>query len=359
MAEDSSQMLKKYRELLQKSPTAYSPGTTPTYQDISLQRKVLGLEKSEGMAEAKRLKEQWYTERSPGEEPKDEQGAIGKILNAMMMPGYAVTGAIESILGKGTEKGMLKNIKANIKEQGTYGDLLRSYGMNNYVAMPLGFALDVALDPLAWATLGTSAIVPRTAIGAIKATKAGESALKGAKLGAESSLLGKAAWTGKAASAVGKKFGVTGESKGLSRFADLQKTISERAAKTSGQYDKLTGEGIESIVKHSQRDRLLDKLSRKLDKTDFGRGIKHVFEYSNKKQVLGAMKADREAAKLVAKTKEGKEILSRQYIKSFPFEPKTFYIDVIEKEISKGNWEFIIKDEEQLKEVWNYYELNK
>ena len=77
MAEDSSQMLKKYRELLQKSPTAYSPGTTPTYQDISLQRKVLGLEKSEGMAEAKRLKEQWYTERSPGEEPKDEQRSQG------------------------------------------------------------------------------------------------------------------------------------------------------------------------------------------------------------------------------------------------------------------------------------------
>ena len=311
MAEDSSQILKKYRELLRKSPTAYSPGATPSQKDIFLQRQVKGLERSEEIAEAQRLKEQWYTERSPGAEPKDEKGMIGKILHAMMVPGYAVTGAIETALGKGTEKGLLKNIKANIREQGTYGDLIRSYGVNNYVAMPLGLALDIALDPLAWATMGTSAIIPRTAIGAMKATKAGESALKGARLGAESSLLGKAAWTGKAASAVGKKFGITGESKGLDRFAKLQKSISEKALKTSGQYDRITGEGIESIVKHSQRDRWLDKMSRQLDKTEFGRGVKHVFEYSSKKQTLGAFKADEKAAALVVKAEKGKEVFKK------------------------------------------------
>ena len=314
MAEDSSQMLKKYRELLRKSPTAYSPGTTPTSKDIFLQRQVKGIERSEGMAESQRLKEQWYTERSPGAEPKDEQGIIGKALNLLMTPGYAVTGAIEAALGKGTEKGLVKNIKANLKERGTMGDLVRSYGVNNYVAMPLGLALDIALDPLAWATLGTSAIVPRTAIGAMKAGKAGESALKGAKLGAESSLLGKAAWTGKAASAVGKKFGITGETKGLSKFAGLQKAVSERAAKTSGQYDKITGEGIESIVKHSQRDRWLDKASRALDKTDFGRGVKNVLEYSSKKQWFGSLKASDEAAALaVTKTAKSKSVFSKNF----------------------------------------------
>lgn len=56
-----------------------------------------------------------------------------------------------------------------------------------------------------------------------------------------------------------------------------------------------------------------------------------------------------------AKTEDGEEIRSRQYIKSFPFMPKTFYIDVIEKEISKGNWEFTVKDRNQLKEVFEYY----
>lgn len=56
-----------------------------------------------------------------------------------------------------------------------------------------------------------------------------------------------------------------------------------------------------------------------------------------------------------AKLKDGTTIRSRQFIKSFPFEPKTFYIDVIETEIKKDDWEFTLKDEEQLTEVFEYY----
>lgn len=52
-------------------------------------------------------------------------------------------------------------------------------------------------------------------------------------------------------------------------------------------------------------------------------------------------------------TEEG--YTSRQYVK-FPFTPKTFYIDVIEYEVSKDDWEFKIKDPEQLKEVFEYYD---
>ena len=50
-----------------------------------------------------------------------------------------------------------------------------------------------------------------------------------------------------------------------------------------------------------------------------------------------------------AKTSSGEIIGSRQYI-NFPFEPKTFIIDV-----EKNNFDFIIKDESQLNEVFNYY----
>ena len=51
----------------------------------------------------------------------------------------------------------------------------------------------------------------------------------------------------------------------------------------------------------------------------------------------------------------GEVVRGRQFIKSFPFNPKTFYIDVIEKEVSKDNWEFTIKDEKQLEQVYEYY----
>lgn len=53
---------------------------------------------------------------------------------------------------------------------------------------------------------------------------------------------------------------------------------------------------------------------------------------------------------------DGTKVYSRNYVKSFPFRPKTFYIDVLEKEIAKDDWEFLIKDEKQLEAAFNYYD---
>jgi hypothetical protein len=52
-----------------------------------------------------------------------------------------------------------------------------------------------------------------------------------------------------------------------------------------------------------------------------------------------------------AKTSSGKTITSSQTIKSFPFIPKTFYIDVINTENG-----FCIKNEKQLEKVFEYYD---
>ena len=59
---------------------------------------------------------------------------------------------------------------------------------------------------------------------------------------------------------------------------------------------------------------------------------------------------------------------SRQFIKSFPFTPKTFYIDVVDYRWKEKNeitpdpngawWTHSIKDENQLKEVFEYYDNN-
>ena len=53
---------------------------------------------------------------------------------------------------------------------------------------------------------------------------------------------------------------------------------------------------------------------------------------------------------------KSKKVGSAQYIKSFPFEPKTFYIDVIEEEVAKDDWEMYLKDPKQLEKVWEYYD---
>lgn len=52
---------------------------------------------------------------------------------------------------------------------------------------------------------------------------------------------------------------------------------------------------------------------------------------------------------------DGSKIYGRQYVKSFPFTPKTFYIDIISKEVKPEDWEFYVKDEKQLKRVFKYY----
>lgn len=51
-----------------------------------------------------------------------------------------------------------------------------------------------------------------------------------------------------------------------------------------------------------------------------------------------------------------KMVGSSQYVKSFPFEPKTFYIDVIEEEVAKDDWEMYLKDPKQLEKVFKYYD---
>lgn len=65
------------------------------------------------------------------------------------------------------------------------------------------------------------------------------------------------------------------------------------------------------------------------------------------------------------KMKDGSTLTSRQLVKNFPFKPKTFYVDVIEtewadktetkKQQGGGWWTSIVKDESQLKEVFEYY----
>ena len=53
-----------------------------------------------------------------------------------------------------------------------------------------------------------------------------------------------------------------------------------------------------------------------------------------------------------AQLPNGEKVFTRQFIRKFPFEPKTFYVDI---EVKKDDWEFYVKDEKQLEEVFSYY----
>jgi len=53
-----------------------------------------------------------------------------------------------------------------------------------------------------------------------------------------------------------------------------------------------------------------------------------------------------------------KMVGKKGYVKSFPFTPKTFYIDVRDVEVAKDDWESFVIDQNQLEEVWTYYDRN-
>lgn len=53
-----------------------------------------------------------------------------------------------------------------------------------------------------------------------------------------------------------------------------------------------------------------------------------------------------------------KMVGKKGYVKSFPFTPKTFYIDVKDVEVAPDDWESFVVDPSQLDEVWNYYDKN-
>ena len=54
---------------------------------------------------------------------------------------------------------------------------------------------------------------------------------------------------------------------------------------------------------------------------------------------------------------DGRRILGRGGIKSFPFTPKTFYINIEDVEVAPDDWEFRLVDLDQLEPVKKYYNL--
>lgn len=151
---------------LQSSPTAYAPNTAPTASDLRTQLDLLTAKNTLTAEQQNRLKAAIYG-ASSGQKTTDlenplppKESAIVKGLHVLQMPGQVILGGVETVLGKGD--GLATNIKTAVQTHKTYGDVLRESGLNNkWVDLPLGFALDVALDPVNWFTAGTDALVPK------------------------------------------------------------------------------------------------------------------------------------------------------------------------------------------------------
>ena len=257
-AERLSKLQSRFSDLtseLESSRTAMAPGTAPSVEDLANEASSKALGKEIEVLKGKELAEKWYGKGRDEETFKGEgsqQSLLMRGLNKLSVPLYATAGAVEGALGIGSKNGIMDNITANVKEREGFGNILRRSGMNKYASMPIGFALDVMLDPINWATAGTAALLPRVAVGL------GKGGLKGAATGAASRVIPMGLKTADIISAGGisrarntaqilkKNTGIVPSKmqKLSSLIGNTSKTLANIGSDASSAYDDLIGKEI-------------------------------------------------------------------------------------------------------------------
>ena len=175
-------------------------------------------------------------------------------MDRLQIPLRGIVGAADYALGNTPAKSLGEAMTYNALEaKRTAGNILKDAGLPGIVSAPLGFMLDVAFDPINWATLGTAAIVPRTFVGAGIAAKRGgiQAGLKAARAGAESRALEGVLTARNVGRFVGGKLlPATGSKAALKvaateaapgRLAKLSKALESRSIKSATEYDDLIG----------------------------------------------------------------------------------------------------------------------
>lgn len=197
---------------LQSSPTAFTPGATPSNSDITNDSQLTALRNSLNTLQANKINTEWYGPSTAASDAvtgadataSGDTGATPSnpfmgAINALQRPLNAITGAINYGLGKSDQSNIIDAINQNMDTNHVdFGNIMQEYGAPLAVSAPLGLALDIAFDPVNWATAGTGALIPRLGYGLIKGGLEGgiEGAADAVKEGAISNLGGKAAKLG-------------------------------------------------------------------------------------------------------------------------------------------------------------------
>lgn len=179
------------KKLKQEMPKSYGQ-STPSASAVATEKRIKSSMDALQARRDKVLKEKWYTNESDVEnEPKGPTG-LTRLTNALQAPLQGVVGIAQSIAGKNEGRDIFENIDYNVKEKKQlFGGFLQDIGAPSWMAKPLGFGLDLALDPINLLTSGGASVIGKTATGAVKGLeKAGISgAIKASSKGAYSAAL--------------------------------------------------------------------------------------------------------------------------------------------------------------------------
>mgnify|MGYP001592825520 CR=1 FL=1 len=237
------------------SASSYGGDAVPSDSDINTESEIFRINKQIAKVQTQQAKDRWFPKTGPQAVQQTEEqkpGILSKMLHALSMPVYAVEGALAYTLGKGQGTNIVDSaVKNATTGRQTFGDLLKQSGMPWLVAAPLGFALDITMDPLNWATAGTAAVIPRVVSGLSKA------GIKGGLAGLESSLPARALYktTGKVAglaSSAASHTPMIGKKVAETVAASTGKTLSTRLvgrlSSASKEFDELTGRSLTKTV---------------------------------------------------------------------------------------------------------------
>ena len=228
----------RFDSQLKSSPTALGGDGTPTASDISNQESLNSINSRIQSLEDSRLKTKWYgtdaKQKTAADAGEDSPGFFRSTLDFLSRPLYGVVGATKHVIGQG--KGSLQQDVADnmVRNKNTFGDVLKNSNVPWAVAAPLGFALDITMDPVNWATMGTGALVPRLGMGLYKGVHTGEGALKGLAIAGKSGILEKAT--------------VVGKYTPLFRKSPAFQKLGESAIKATNSWEDLSGITAASIV---------------------------------------------------------------------------------------------------------------
>jgi hypothetical protein len=190
----------------------------------------------------------------PGEDRKYSK--FERVLQALGAPVAIGSALLSRALGQGQETD-LDGLNDAIREYHSYGDVLRKAGSGNAVGLAGGLMLDIVLDPVNWASAGTTAIIPRLAHGAAKA------GVPGLKAAAKSGVSMKAA---KLASHLLPSYNLMRKGAGDAAEGTAARRIWDYGAAAAKEYDDTVGNSTLALLSKSETERRLP-LEKLFDRT--------------------------------------------------------------------------------------------
>lgn len=279
-------------DALQSSPTAQFSSAAPNPADIARQQSLMRTQAAIDTKQNQILRERWYGKDSDDTvNPPTGQGTMSWVIDKALRPLRGVVGTVDYLTGNTPKGSWSETVLYNMDEaKRTFGDVLRDYNVPG--SAPIGFMLDIAFDPVNWATLGTAALIPRTFAGAAIAgakrgslSAAGEAFVKGAA----SNLTDKAMTVKNLSTlALGRKAPqviAEGAEQAVkpTRFSKIMETVGDTGMRWGDDYNKLIGYDPMTRVRAAGNVPFARKILGADEVSDFRMGIGDLIRLSAEK----------------------------------------------------------------------------